>query len=582
MRKRTIALIAILTALLAACTETTGYNTTLVQADSLMASHPDSALHMLQGIPAESLKTKADRAYHALLLTQARDKNYIVQTDDSLIRIAVRYYDSMRDSKMQARAYYYWGSVYRDRNEQAIATEKFLIAIPFAQEAGDKALLGRIYNNVGYLYCLQGLYNKADSIFQQAEKIAVWLNDTILQVEALTMQGKICFKQKDYPQAEKKLLQAQQATSGNFKQNRLQATISNALSLLYSRIKDKEKALQYAKLNISLQEDTMHCHHAFLTLGEAYFKTEKYDSAFCYFNKSLGSSDYGIKADACMRLADIANRRGDTSFSLEMERMYSAYRDSLEQASQRTKVLEAEQRITIQKQRARHESSLSKYSLVAIVLATICIVILLLLINHRLKHRQQEQQQLKRENELRQKYVQQKEELEQKEDEIAALQGRIARQHINEKQKQMLEAELAGLNEQHTALVKKMRKYSEVIQKIDRILSVYKENKIPKEFLDENDWARLLAEVDPRGVVNGISEKCRLSEIECHLCGLLLLEYSVADMGRIIQRQRISVYRIERTITKKMGRDYQAGELQKWLKSMVNDSMKQENVTCNT
>ncbi|WP_288860487.1 hypothetical protein [uncultured Bacteroides sp.] len=582
MRKRTIALIAILTALLAACTETTGYNTTLVQADSLMASHPDSALHMLQGIPAESLKTKADRAYHALLLTQARDKNYIVQTDDSLIRIAVRYYDSMRDSKMQARAYYYWGSVYRDRNEQAIATEKFLIAIPFAQEAGDKALLGRIYNNVGYLYCLQGLYNKADSIFQQAEKIAVWLNDTILQVEALTMQGKICFKQKDYPQAEKKLLQAQQATSGNFRQNRLRAAISNALSLLYSRTKEKEKALHYAKQNISLQEDTIHCYHAFLTLGEAYFKTEKYDSAAYCFNRSLGSSDYGIKADACMRLADIANRRGDTSVSLKMEQMHLAYRDSLEQASQRTKLLETEQRITIRKQQARYESSLNRYSLAAIVSAAICIVISLLLINYRFRHRRQERQQLERENELRRKYVQQRGELEQKEKEIAASQDRIARQHINEKQKQMLEAELAGLNEQHTALVKKMRKYSEVIQKIDRILSVYKENKIPKEFLDENDWARLLAEVDPRGVVNGISEKCRLSEIECHLCGLLLLEYSVADMGRIIQRQRISVYRIERTITKKMGRDYQAGELQKWLKSMVNDSMKQENVTCNT
>ena len=106
MRKRTIALIAILTALLAACTEKTDYNTLLVRADSLMNLHPDSALNILESISTESLKTKADRAYYALLLTQARDKNYIVQTDDSLIRIAVRYYDSMRDNRMQARAYY--------------------------------------------------------------------------------------------------------------------------------------------------------------------------------------------------------------------------------------------------------------------------------------------------------------------------------------------------------------------------------------------------------------------------------------------------------------------------------------------
>jgi len=573
MRKHIITLISILTALLAACTEKIGYNTLLVQADSLMTSHSDSALHILQGISTESLNTKADRAYYALLLTQARDKNYIVQTDDSLIQMAVRYYDSMRDCKMQAQAYYYWGSVYRDRNEQAIAAEKYLMAIPFAQEINDKALLGRIYNNAGYLYYLQEFYNKADSIFRQAEKIGICLNDTALHAEALSMQGRIKLSQNDYHQAEKRLLQAQ-TVLGDSKQNRLQAAISNALSLLYSRIKDKEKALQYAKLNISLQEDTIHCHHAFLTLGEAYFKAEKYDSASCYFNKSLGSSDYGIKADAYMRLADIANRRGDASISLEMERMHSAYRDSLEQASQRTKVLEVEQRMTIQKQRARYEVSLNKYFLVAIVLAAICIIILLLLINHRFKHRQQEKQQLEWENELRQKFVQQKEELEQKEKEIAALQDRIALQYINEEQKQTLEVELTDLNEQHTALVKKMRRYSEVTQKIDHILSIYKEKKIPKEFLDENDWARLLAEVDPKGVVNSIGRKYKLSEIECHLCSLLLLGYSVADMGRIIRRQRISVYRIERSITKKMGRNYQAGELQKWLKNMINDSIK--------
>lgn len=573
MRKHIITFISILTALLAACTEKIGYNTLLVQADSLMTSHSDSALHILQGISTESLNTKADRAYYALLLTQARDKNYIVQTDDSLIQMAVRYYDSMRDCKMQAQAYYYWGSVYRDRNEQAIAAEKYLMAIPFAQEINDKVLLGRIYNNAGYLYYLQEFYNKADSIFRQAEKIGICLNDTALHAEALSMQGRIKLSQNDYHQAEKRLLQAQ-TVLGDSKQNRLQAAISNALSLLYSRIKDKEKALQYAKLNISLQEDTIHCHHAFLTLGEAYFKAEKYDSASCYFNKSLGSSDYGIKADAYMRLADIANRRGDASISLEMERMHSAYRDSLEQASQRTKVLEVEQRMTIQKQRARYEVSLNKYFLVAIVLAAICIIILLLLINHRFKHRQQEKQQLEWENELRQKFVQQKEELEQKEKEIAALQDRIALQYINEEQKQTLEVELTDLNEQHTALVKKMRRYSEVTQKIDHILSIYKEKKIPKEFLDENDWARLLTEVDPKGVVNSIGRKYKLSEIECHLCSLLLLGYSVADMGRIIRRQRISVYRIERSITKKMGRNYQAGELQKWLKNMINDSIK--------
>ena len=69
MRKTIITFISILTALLAACTVKTGYNKVLIEADSLMQPHPDSALHLLQGISTNSLKTKADRAYYALLLT---------------------------------------------------------------------------------------------------------------------------------------------------------------------------------------------------------------------------------------------------------------------------------------------------------------------------------------------------------------------------------------------------------------------------------------------------------------------------------------------------------------------------------
>lgn len=568
MKKLLIA--PILTFLLMACASQPDYSKLLVQADSLMSSRPDSALHILQDITLQQFTSQADKAYYALLLTQARDKNYIPQTDDSLIQRAVQYYDSTKHRKMQAQAYYYWGSVYRDQNEQAIATEKYLMAVPFAQEINDKALQGRIYSNVGFLYYLQELYDKADSAYQQVEKIGIQLNDTSLYAEALTMQGRIKLYQNDYSHAEKKLLQAQAVLSNS--KSRTQANIARTLSLLYSRSKDKIKALKYAKQNIRLQKDTIHCYYAYLVLGEAYYQAEHYDSATYYINKSLASSDFGIKTDAYMRLADITKMQGKTSASLEIERLYSAYKDSLEQSSQRTKILEVEQRINAQLQHAQYENTLDKYTVGIIVSAIICAIIMVLLIYRHFKHRKQEYEQLIRENELRKKYIQQKEQLEQKEKAITALQDKIIRQHISEEQKQTLEAELANLNEQHTALVKKIRQYSDVIQKIDNILSIYKEKQIPKEFLDENDWARLLAETDKKGVINRISVQYRLSEIEFHLCSLLLLDYSVTDMGRIIQRERASVYRIEGSILKKMGIKYEKGELRKLLINMISDS----------
>ena len=104
--KATKAFIYTLAILLAACTDRVDYGTLLMQADSLLTVRPDSALTVLDGIPSKKLKTDAYRAYHALLLTQARDKNYVKQKDDSLILSAIAYYDKVADAKMQARAYY--------------------------------------------------------------------------------------------------------------------------------------------------------------------------------------------------------------------------------------------------------------------------------------------------------------------------------------------------------------------------------------------------------------------------------------------------------------------------------------------
>ena len=56
----------------------------------------------------------AEKAKYALLLTQAEDKNYILHTSDSLINIAVCYYDSIQDTDLSAKSHYYLGRVYQD------------------------------------------------------------------------------------------------------------------------------------------------------------------------------------------------------------------------------------------------------------------------------------------------------------------------------------------------------------------------------------------------------------------------------------------------------------------------------------
>ena len=319
--KNTVIIILFAMSLLSSCTIRQDYNQQLLKADSLMQLRPDSALNILKSISPEKLSTRADNAYYALLLTQAQDKNFVVQKDDSLIRIAVHYYDSIGDTKMQAKAHYYWGCVYRDMNQQAEAIREFFIAAPLTEKVKEKRQLGLIYNNIGYIYNIQEFNQKADSIYRLMEVIAKELRDTTLWSEALSRQASIdLMKGENYfPIAEQKLLDALVAVD-KMKNDGLKANISASLSNLYNRMEQKEKALHYAKLNLSLRRDTARAYRAFFILGDAYYKSEQYDSATFYLNKSLVSKDYGRKADAYMRLADIAMIQGNATLSMELER----------------------------------------------------------------------------------------------------------------------------------------------------------------------------------------------------------------------------------------------------------------------
>lgn len=83
-----------------------GVDRQLDEAESLMDGSPDSAMAILQAIDSRSLGGEL-RARHALLLSQAYDKNYIDVADDSLINIAFDYYRNTDDDRRLMQAAYY-------------------------------------------------------------------------------------------------------------------------------------------------------------------------------------------------------------------------------------------------------------------------------------------------------------------------------------------------------------------------------------------------------------------------------------------------------------------------------------------
>ncbi len=141
----------------------------LDMAETLMNEHPDSALYILQNIDYESLKGKEEKARHSLLMSMALDKNYIDLTSDSLINIAVDYYDRHRDYERTFLSLYYQGRIYENVGEYNKAILSFTKAEDIEEEVGDDFAKGLLYAHLGEIYKKYYDYPKALAAFVKAE-----------------------------------------------------------------------------------------------------------------------------------------------------------------------------------------------------------------------------------------------------------------------------------------------------------------------------------------------------------------------------------------------------------------------------
>lgn len=548
--------------LLSSCTIRQDYNQQLLKADSLMQLRPDSALNILKSISPEKLSTRADNAYYALLLTQAQDKNFVVQKDDSLIQIAVHYYDSIGDTKMQAKAHYYWGCVYRDMNQQAEAIREFFIAAPLTEKSKEKRQLGLIYNNIGYIYNIQEFNQKADSIYRLMEVIAKELRDTTLWSEALSRQASIdLMKGENYfPIAEQKLLDAF-VTMEKIKNDGLKANISASLSNLYSRMNQGEKALHYAKLNFSLRKDTVWPYQTFLLLGDAYYKLKQYDSATFYLNKSLLGKDYGRKSDVYMRLADIAMIQGNTTLSIELERNSSAYKDSLYQLRRNPvakRIIEVEADVQTILQKLYYKGRLQMY-LYSFILITIIIIAISLYLYKRYQRKnnllKKDKQQLEKINQdLSQHYANLQTDITQKDMEIEKLRKELASHQVNEEQRKKLQTELDKIVLKRKTLAKEAFLHSPIYEKMQAIIKDFQDKDASDKELSDQEWQEFVAEMDMEWN-NAITELCvkyQLSKEELHLVCLSLVGFPFSHLEYLLHLSRATLYRKKNLLLKRI------------------------------
>ena len=123
----------------------------LMAIDSLIAAHPDSALALLAQVDTATLD-EPDRAYHALLQTQAMYKAGVPVDDSTLIFRAQRYYAGHGPVDRQIRTMRYRASVAEDLGDPELAMRWYKRTELAAREHGDDFNTGYALMSMGVLY----------------------------------------------------------------------------------------------------------------------------------------------------------------------------------------------------------------------------------------------------------------------------------------------------------------------------------------------------------------------------------------------------------------------------------------------
>ena len=140
----------------------------LYRAEALMNEDPDSAWTVLNTVSPDEMGQNRTRALYALLYTQAQDKTYRDETNDSLISVAVDYYRHTDDVRHKFLSFYYKGRVHFNAKDYLNATSCYMEAEYLADAVGDDYLVGLLYAELGRIYYMYYDYPKSLEAYQKA------------------------------------------------------------------------------------------------------------------------------------------------------------------------------------------------------------------------------------------------------------------------------------------------------------------------------------------------------------------------------------------------------------------------------
>ena len=469
-------------------------------AEKSIEKEPGKTLILLDSIQQVEKLSEQQQALWCLLYTSVLDRKQIKHTSDSLIQIAVSYYEKNDLPERKMQAYYYYGIVLQDLN----------------------VFLGRICANLGTLYTYQELCSQASHFQQKAVSYFEKNRDTVRLSLVFRDMARIHLNEHRLDSAVVNYTKALKYTSDVHK-----FCMFNELTGAYARMGDYEKGVSCAHMAYDRAETVEDSCLVSLALGSLYLRMGKKDSAYHYLSFCRQSTDPYTLKDLYLYLAQFEKSRHNWPTYAFYQEQYNVFRDSIDNLTKmetlaRLQRLYDYREIEKKKEYYRQESDrktgkLYKLSLggVGCLLFVVCIIFYLW--KERKKKEEQLNQSLRRKE---QQYLNSQQYLEERNAVMAQL----------EQQYEAVVAQLSEQSSRFTTSVQEKINSSHPFFTSELYRGVYAEWKK----LDEVQWAEVIKMID-HILYKDFTGKIRMlypriSELDLNVCYLVKLEIPV---GRI-------------------------------------------------
>lgn len=282
---------------------------TLRQAEQCMEAYPDSALNLLRKISCPDKLSGQERADYVLLLTQARDKNYMDMSADSSITFAIDYFRKKNDKSKYGKALYYYGRVLHGKRETMRAMKVYWEARRVLKNTKEYKIMGLMLADMSFFYRDQSLYDEAIHCCHQAISYYYQAKDTLGVAYAYQTMGTSFFLKQEMDSVYQCVMTSLQLLTNN--PVRLKINGSKILGKMYCFEKQYLKAEKvFLRILDEEPDKDMFVLH-YMSLGRLYQMMGRKQDAEKYLKLSLDSDNLFTSSEAYECLAKLAKADHD-------------------------------------------------------------------------------------------------------------------------------------------------------------------------------------------------------------------------------------------------------------------------------